>query len=67
MIKVEYNVVAVMSGTSLDGIDIIYVTFSRSRNWNFKIQKFENHIVYLKINLVLLKNKLNLLENKFYF
>lgn len=37
MIKVEYNVVAVMSGTSLDGIDIIYVTFSRSRNWNFKI------------------------------
>jgi len=37
MIKAEYNVVAVMSGTSLDGIDIIYATYSYKKDWSFKI------------------------------
>lgn len=37
MIKAEYNVVAVMSGTSLDGIDIIHTVFSYDGDWNFKI------------------------------
>ena len=41
MIKAEYNVVAVMSGTSLDGIDIIYVTFNYNTNWSFKIHHTE--------------------------
>ncbi|WP_426429437.1 anhydro-N-acetylmuramic acid kinase [Winogradskyella sp. HB-48] len=37
MIKAEYNVVAVMSGTSLDGVDIIHTVFSYDGDWNFKI------------------------------
>ena len=37
MIKSNYKVVAVMSGTSLDGIDIIYVTYVYDYSWKFKI------------------------------
>lgn len=39
MIKSTYNVIAVMSGTSLDGIDIAYVTYAYNNNWNFKIHQ----------------------------
>jgi len=41
MKKKEYNVVAVMSGTSLDGMDIIYVTFHFGNIWRFKIHHAE--------------------------
>ncbi len=41
MIKPEYNILALMSGTSLDGIDIIYVSFSYDSQWEFKIHKAE--------------------------
>ncbi|WP_411896071.1 anhydro-N-acetylmuramic acid kinase [Winogradskyella sp. A2] len=37
MIKSLYNVVGVMSGTSLDGIDLVYVKFSFNSKWNFNI------------------------------
>ena len=33
----EYSVVGVMSGTSLDGIDLVYVTFKYEGSWSFKI------------------------------
>lgn len=33
----EYNIIAVMSGTSLDGVDIIYATYLYDNNWCFKI------------------------------
>jgi anhydro-N-acetylmuramic acid kinase len=33
-----YNIIAVMSGTSLDGIDVIYVTFKFDGSWNFEIR-----------------------------
>jgi anhydro-N-acetylmuramic acid kinase len=36
-----YNIIAVMSGTSLDGIDIIYVTFKIDGKWRFKIHYAE--------------------------
>ncbi|WP_452223572.1 anhydro-N-acetylmuramic acid kinase [Lacinutrix chionoecetis] len=37
MIKNEYNVIGVMSGTSLDGIDLALVNFSLQDKWKFKI------------------------------
>jgi anhydro-N-acetylmuramic acid kinase len=37
MVKSLYNVVGVMSGTSLDGIDLVYVKFNYNSKWNFEI------------------------------
>ena len=41
MTNSEYNIIAVMSGTSLDGIDVIYVTFKIDEIWSFKIHHAE--------------------------
>ena len=41
MIKSTFNILALMSGTSLDGIDIIYVSFTNDENWTFKIHNSE--------------------------
>lgn len=41
MLTQNYNVVSVMSGTSLDGIDILHANFSFQDEWNFEILKFE--------------------------
>ena len=41
MIKAEYNIIAIMSGTSMDGLDIIYVTFTYDGLWGFKIHYAE--------------------------
>ena len=35
--KNNYNVIGVMSGTSLDGIDLACVSFEKSSNWNFHL------------------------------
>ncbi len=37
MNKNNYNVIGVMSGTSLDGIDLAHVSFSFSGSWDYKI------------------------------
>lgn len=37
MVKDTYNIIGVMSGTSLDGIDLVYAKFKRGVNWNFEI------------------------------
>lgn len=39
MIKDEYYVIGVMSGTSLDGIDLVYVKFRFDIRWHFQILK----------------------------
>ncbi|WP_417359907.1 anhydro-N-acetylmuramic acid kinase [Galbibacter sp.] len=38
MEKQSYKVIGVMSGTSLDGIDLIYVHFSKDNTWQFEVQ-----------------------------
>ena len=37
MVKTDYRVIGVMSGTSLDGIDLVYVNFRRESSWLFNI------------------------------
>lgn len=37
MIKTEYSVIGVMSGTSLDGIDLAFVKLWKDKTWHFNI------------------------------
>ena len=55
MIKKEYKVIGVMSGTSLDGIDLAYITFNIDQYWKFRIEKVET-IEYDDSWLKVLKN-----------
>lgn len=41
MLKENYSVIGVMSGTSLDGIDLAHITFTKRENWCFKIHASE--------------------------
>lgn len=47
MKKNEYQVIGVMSGTSLDGIDLVFAKFRFDRKWSFKIV-FSETIEYEK-------------------
>ena len=53
MAKIEYNIIGVMSGTSLDGIDLINLTLSMNGVWSFKIHESEtvSYSPYWKNNL----------------
>lgn len=41
MIKNKYSVIGVMSGTSLDGVDLAYITFTKGNTWRFQIHEAE--------------------------
>ncbi len=59
MIK-SYNVIGLMSGTSLDGLDMVYTqVFKDEQQWNFKIQNTKS-ITYSKTFASTLKNAINL-------
>lgn len=41
MVKSSFNVIGVMSGTSLDGIDLAHITFEIAEKWTFEIRNAE--------------------------
>nr|WP_321237620.1 anhydro-N-acetylmuramic acid kinase [uncultured Psychroserpens sp.] len=41
MIKSKYHIIGVMSGTSLDGIDLAHIIFELNTSWSFKIVNAE--------------------------
>lgn len=66
MIKNEYNIIGVMSGTSLDGIDIVYVTFNLDKIWRFEMH-FSVTVPYKKewvqkLNDLVLMSKSELIQ-----
>lgn len=71
MFKKHYNVIGVMSGTSLDGVDLAYINFSKNEHWFFEILIAET-VSYSDDWLAKLKNangiskkKLNLLNEDY--
>jgi anhydro-N-acetylmuramic acid kinase len=52
--NIKYSVLGVMSGTSLDGLDLAICTFNKRNNWEFKIEKSETirYTNYWKSTLV---------------
>ena len=45
MLTKSYNVVSVMSGTSLDGIDLLYANYSYQNKWKFEILNAETDAI----------------------
>lgn len=66
MIKNHYNVIGVMSGTSLDGIDIAHCTFTYKDRWNFELleaKTYEYPIAWVeKLKNLVTLNRAELVE-----
>ena len=59
MFKARYNVIGVMSGTSLDGVDLAHIIFDVSNEkWSYKIEQCTT-IPYSDIWVNELKNGIN--------
>lgn len=71
MIKNEYNVIGVMSGTSLDGIDLAYMTLKIENQWRFTIHNAETiaypneWVLKLKHLITFSKKELHDLDNDY--
>ena len=59
MTKTSFFAIGLMSGTSLDGLDICYAKFEKKENWNFQILHAQT-ITYPKIWEEKLKNAIHL-------
>lgn len=60
MKKFQYNIIGVMSGTSLDGVDLVYVEFTCDNGkWSFKVLKAET-VPYSESWKVKLANAINM-------
>ena len=58
MFKENYNVIGVMSGTSLDGVDLAYIKFNNSGRWTSEIFQSET-VSYSEEWLNILKNAIH--------
>ena len=58
----QYNIIGLMSGTSLDGLDIVYVNFKLDENWEYKLIYSKTYKYEKKWNSLLL----NLSQKKIY-
>ena len=65
MLQNEYKVIGVMSGTSLDGIDLaeLHFSFSESKTWTFHILTIET-ITYPSEWVIKLKEGISYSEEK---
>lgn len=71
MEKNSYNVIGVMSGTSLDGVDLVYVKLQKKEQWQYKILEAQTvaYTKYWKNKLLhairLSKSSLTTLDNDY--
>ncbi|KAB1155498.1 anhydro-N-acetylmuramic acid kinase [Flavobacterium luteum] len=72
MLQQKYNVIGVMSGTSLDGIDLAHIHFTIiDKIWTFEILEYEtvgysdDWIIKLKKAIDFSTNELKILDNKY--
>ncbi|WP_417238019.1 anhydro-N-acetylmuramic acid kinase [Bizionia sp.] len=71
MIKSSYNVLGIMSGTSLDGVDIAHIKFTFNEKWQYTFLECETipypHFWFLKLkNLVgLSKDNLEIIDQDY--
>ena len=63
MFKQNYNVIGVMSGTSLDGVDLSHVKFTKNENWTYEILETET-VSYSDEWLLKLKLAVNFSESQ---
>tara|TARA_R110000868_G_scaffold96107_1_gene264334 strand:- start:5106 stop:6170 length:1065 start_codon:yes stop_codon:yes gene_type:complete len=61
MIKSEYKIIGVMSGTSLDGIDLVYASYKFFNSWDFEIIHSET-LPYDNFWVEILKDLISLSE-----
>jgi anhydro-N-acetylmuramic acid kinase len=64
MIKHNYNVIGVMSGTSLDGVDLAHINFEiKNDKWTYEIVECET-ISYTNEMILKLKNGIHYRETE---